>query len=96
MNRPGVVNPISNAKAELHFVVRRGKAAGVSLYPHVHSDGCYVVSPSRFEKDYIQVRSIDEVKAYLRRGYSLRMSNENAAGHRAPSLITPSSISGWR
>lgn len=83
-------------RPELHFVVQRGKAAGTVLYPHVHADGCYVVSPSRFEKDYVRVRSIDEVKEHLSRGYSLRMSNEDDPNHRSPSLIAPASIKGWR
>lgn len=88
-NEPGV-------RPELHFVVQRGKAAGTVLYPHVHADGCYVVSPSRFEKDYVRVRSIEEVRELLSRGYSLRMSNENDSHHRSPSLISPASIKGWR
>lgn len=83
-------------RPELHYVVQRGKAAGTVLYPHVHADGCYVVSPSRFEKDYVRVRSIDEVKEYLSRGYSLRMSNDDDPNHRSPSLISPDSIKGWR
>jgi len=80
----------------LHAVVKRGKAAGTILYPHLHDDGCYVVSLSRYEKDYIRVRSIDEVKEYLTRGYSLRMSNQNEANHRSASLISPGSIYGLR
>jgi hypothetical protein len=84
----------NNVSTALHALVRRGKAAGTVLSPHVHTDGCYVVSVSRYEKDYIRIRAIDELKEYLRRGYSLRMSNE--ATHRAPSLIAPASIIGWR
>jgi hypothetical protein len=87
---------IRTMKKEIHFVVQRGKAANTILYPHLHADGCYVVSPSRFEKDYIRVRSIDEVEIYLGRGYSLRMSNQDSANHRAPSLIAPGSIKGWQ
>lgn len=86
----------SNVSTALHAIVRRGKAAGTILTPHIHADGCYVVSASRYEKDYIRIRSIDEVKEYLGRGYSLRMSNQDEANHRAPSLIAPASIIGWR
>jgi len=52
------------------------------------------VSESRYEKDHIRIRSIDEVKEFLGRGYSLRMSNPEVAtiGH----LIAPASIVGWR
>jgi hypothetical protein len=82
----------SNEGTELHALVRRGAAAGAILSPHAHADGCYVVSPSRFKRDYIRVRSIEAVKDHLRRGYSLRMSNSA----RSPSLITPASVIGWR
>jgi len=88
----GAIGP----RIELRAVVKRGKAAGTVLYPHLHRDGCYVVSLSRYEKDYIRVRSVDEVKEYLGRGYSLRMSNQNEANHRSASLIAAGSIDGWR
>ena len=86
----------SDPRNALHAVVQRGKAVGTILYPHVHKDGHYVVSPTRYEKDYIRVRSLEEVKEHLRRGFSVRMSNPNQANHRAPSLVAPSSVSGWR
>lgn len=100
---PGV-DPVAGAQTgmlragdrKLFYVVQRGKAKGTILYPHVHADGRYVVSPSRFEKDYIRVQSLGEVIEYLHRGYSLRMSNETEPNHRSPSLIAPASISGWR
>ena len=53
------------------------------------------MSESRYEKDHIRIRSIDEVKEFLGRGYSLRMSTPEVAtpiGH----LIAPASIVGWR
>ena len=78
----------------LHTIVRRGKKSTI-LIPHIHGDGCYIVSESRYEKDHIRIRSIDEVKEFLGRGYSLRMSNPEVAtpiGH----LIAPASIVGWR
>jgi len=86
----------SNTSDGLRATVQRGKAAGTILTPHMHADSCYVVSPSRYEKDYIRIRSIDEARVYLRRGYSLRMSNPDVPNHRAPSLIKPASIIGWR
>jgi len=42
----------------LHSVVQRGKTAGTVLVPHLHADDSYVVSLSRFEKDYVRLRSI--------------------------------------
>ena len=59
---PNVPTLERNEITEPHFIVQRGKTAGTVLYPHVHADGCYIVSPSRFEKDYVRVRSINEVK----------------------------------
>jgi hypothetical protein len=80
----------------LQAVVQRGDAPGTILTPHIYADGCYVVSKSRYEKHYVRVRSIEEVRKYLGRGYSLRMSNQSQPAHRSPSLISPASITGWR
>lgn len=73
----------------MHAKVTRGKFTGALLTPHRHADGCYVVSKTRFERDYIRVTSEAEIIEWLRRGYRLRMSNP-AVG--APSLIAPESI----
>ncbi len=74
----------------LHFVVARGKSSGRTLHPHVHADGCYVVSPTRFERDYIRVHADQPLEDFLRRGLRLRMSAPGVA----PSLIIPDSIRG--
>ncbi len=79
-------------KSLIFAKVQRGGSAGVTLYPHKFRDGNYVVSKSRFQSDYIRLANIGEVKQYIERGYSLRMSNPSSAKHRAPSLISPSSI----
>jgi hypothetical protein len=78
------------SNAGLHVVVRRGEAVGTVLRPHIHSDGCYVVSPSRSEKDYIRVPAGEPLEPYLRRGLSLRMKAPGVA----QSLISPASIQG--
>ena len=75
--------------------VARGKNLGKELYPHKYSDGTYVVSTSRFEKDYVHVNNLADVVTYLKKGYHLRMSNP-ASGIRSPSLISPDVILGWR
>ncbi|MEY9441695.1 hypothetical protein [Bradyrhizobium elkanii] len=80
---------------ELHATVQRGRVKGSVLVPHRHADGCFVVSMTRFESDYIRLRSIQEVVEHLRRGYSLRMSALHGPT-KSPSLISPSSIVGWR
>ena len=72
--------------------VKRGKYAGTSLHPHRHNDGAYVVSLTRFEKDYVRVENLEAVAAYVKKGFSVRMSNV-AEGIHATSLIASSSIS---
>ena len=79
-------------KSTIFAKVKRGGNAGVTLYPHKFKDGNYVVSKSRFQSDYIRLTNIGEIKQYIEKGYSLRMSNPNSEKHRAPSLISPSSI----
>ncbi|MBN9511616.1 MAG: hypothetical protein J0I21_21210 [Alphaproteobacteria bacterium] len=76
----------------LHAIVSRGRHAGTTLRPHLHADGCYVVSPTRFERDYIRVSADEALEDYLQKGLSLRMSAPNIA----PSLICPASIRGKR
>jgi hypothetical protein len=73
----------------LHYVVKRGKAAGTVLRPHVQN-GHYIVSPTRFEMDYVFVPINESLEPYLSRGLSLRMSAPGVA----PSLISPASIRG--
>lgn len=92
LNSPGVtVMPEkSDEKRQLYSRVKRGKKAGALLVPHRYKDGCYIVSMTRFEEDQIRVGTIEEVIAYIRKGYKLRMSDpEHPAG---PSLISPGSI----
>ena len=75
----------------LHAFVARGPNSGTLLYPHLHRDGAFVVSKTRFERDYIRVTDATTLLAWLERGYSLRMSNPDA-GVRSPSLIEPGAI----
>ncbi|MCO6184594.1 hypothetical protein NHF56_00035 [Rhizobium sp. L1K21] len=74
-----------------HAFVARGAGKGKLLYPHVHEDGMYVVSPTRFEQDYQRIKTEADLEAWMLKGYRLRMSNI-AEGITAPSLIAPSSI----
>lgn len=75
----------------LTATVKRGNFRGVTLHPHKHADGMYVVSAERFEKDYVRVASLDEVERLVGLGLGCRMSNP-AAGVRASSLVAPASI----
>lgn len=78
-------------KAPLHAFVSRGQHAGELLYPHRHKDGSYVVSKSRFERDYIREPDPDALIGWLEKGFSLRMSNPDAGINEA-SLIKPGAI----
>jgi len=75
----------------IHAFVARGQHAGKLLYPHRHKDGSYIVSMTRFERDYVRVRDFDEILSWLERGFRLRMSNP-LDGVTAPSLIEPGAI----
>ena len=76
----------------ISFIVSRGDEPGAVLTPHLHEDGKYVASMTRFEKDYVRVESIRELGILARHGFSIRMSSSSSAKHRAPSLISPSSL----
>jgi hypothetical protein len=74
--------------SEFSYLVTDGADAGQMLTPHVHRDGCYVVSMTRFAEDYVRVPSGEPLLPWVQRGFSVRMS----APGRAPSLIHPTSI----
>ena len=79
----------SNLK--VHAFVSRGPKKGTILLPHRHEDGAYVVSMTRFERDYERVTNPDELLGWLEKGFRLRMSNTDA-GVAAPSLIAATAI----
>ncbi|NEI57974.1 hypothetical protein GR200_05145 [Rhizobium leguminosarum] len=82
---------MSKSKPHLHAFVSRGANSGEMLFPHLHEDGTYVVSKTRFEGDYVHLAAEDEILPWLEKGYGLRMSNPDK-GIISPSLITPESI----
>lgn len=69
--------------------VSRGPQKGEIVTPHRHEDGTYVVSPTRFKKDYIQVTTLDAFASEIRKGLKGRMSSPTVKG---PRLFSPSSI----
>ncbi len=77
---------------KLFSVVNRGYSAGTLLTPHLYDDGCFIVSFTRFEKDYVRAKDERELPDWVAKGYSVRMSNPSAKAHRSPSLISPDSI----
>lgn len=68
----------------------RGKYKGQPMYPHKHSNGTYVASPSRFEVDYVYVDTEEELEALVRSGLGVRMSNRDIK--QAASLISADKI----
>lgn len=68
----------------------RGDYKGQTLYPHLHQDGMYVATKSKYEVDYVRVPSIEELAALVRAGYGARMSNADIP--QAPSYIANSRI----
>ncbi|NNB08290.1 hypothetical protein HBN83_20525 [Pseudomonas fragi] len=75
---------------DLQAKVSAGDHKGKPLYPHLHKDGKYVASPTRFEIDYIRVDELDELEVLVRSGYAVRMSNPDIPN--APSLIITKNI----
>ena len=76
---------------KLHAFVARGPDKGSILYPHRHADGRYVVSPTKFERDYLFVSNADDLLSHLEAGLKLRMSNPSI-GLTAPRLINPENV----
>jgi hypothetical protein len=79
-----------NKKMDIQYRISRGKQAGTILTPHEYADGSFVVSKTRFAEDQINVKTTEEIKHYIDRGYSLRMSDPKSK--KSPSLIKPESI----
>jgi len=76
----------------MFYAVSRGSEPGVLLTPHMHEDGKYVASMTRFEQDYVRVESVRELGILAQHGFRIRMSNPSSINHRAPSLISPDSL----
>jgi len=76
----------------LTYGVTRGREKGVVLTPHKGDDGKYVASPTRFKKYYVKVEKVENLIPLMRKGYGVRMSNQDSDTHRGPSLIRPQGI----
>lgn len=72
----------------LTYVVTRGREKGV-VTPHKGDDGKYVASATRFKKDYVKVDNVEDLIPLIRKGYGVRMSNQDSDNHRMPGLIRP-------
>lgn len=69
--------------------VSRGPQKGEIVTPHRHEDGKYVVSPTRFENDYIRVATLEDFASQVRKGLKGRMSSPAVKG---PRLFSAKSI----
>lgn len=74
---------------KISAIVSRGPQKGEIVTPHRHEDGTYVVSPTRFEKDYIRVATLEDFAFQTRKGLKGRMSSPTVKG---PRLFSPKSI----
>ena len=80
---------------QLTYKVRRGRNVGATLTPHRHKCGRYVVSPTRYKRDYRYYSVLADVIADLKStGDSLRMSDKGSIVSKAPSLIRADRIDG--
>jgi curli biogenesis system outer membrane secretion channel CsgG len=77
---------------KLYCVVKCGRSVGTILTPHLHNDNCFVVSLSRFEKDYVRIKEESDLPNWVAKGYRVWMSNPSVKSHRSPSLISPGSM----
>lgn len=77
-------------------ITRRDPANGKVQTPHLYKGGYYKVADPAFGEDKkrakfeIKVRTLDEVLAFVRRGFHVRMSA--GRGEAGPSLITPDNL----
>jgi len=72
----------------MHYEIKSGKNEGDVLEPFKNKDGKYIVSKTRFKKDYVYVETVEQIKLYLEKGFKVRM----AAKGISPSLVSSNSI----
>jgi hypothetical protein len=78
----------------LQAKVRWGKEPGVVLKPHRFRNGKFKASEFKGGRSE-WADSEEDLKRFLRKGWSIRMSNPDSEHHRAPSLIVPAFVRGW-
>lgn len=86
----GDPDTVMNRMLPLTATKNRGAYKGQPLFPHLHHDGMYVATKSKYEVDYVRVPTIEELAALVRAGYGARMSNADIP--HAPSYIAHSKI----
>lgn len=73
-----------------YALIKSGPYKGMRQYPHLHPDGRYVATTSKFKADYVRVADEDELSALVRAGFGARLSNLSISN--APSYITKNSL----
>lgn len=76
---------------KIEYRVQSGSKAGSVHTPHRCADGTYVVSKTRYVRDYVHVTSLEVVLTYLDKGYRLRVSDPVTLS--SPSLVLKQSLS---
>jgi hypothetical protein len=66
-----------NLKVIMHltYTINKGLNQGKKLYPHRNKEGFYIASFTRFKKNYVYVRTEEELLDLIKKGYKIRMSN---------------------
>jgi hypothetical protein len=78
----------------LEATVRWGKEPGIILRPHKFKNGKFQAEEFK-GGDWKWVDGEEGLKQFLRRNWSIRMSDPESKQHRAPSLIVRRFIRGW-
>ena len=60
--------------ADIKVIGNRGANAGRIFTPHRTKDGTYIVTKTRFQKDYVYVHTADEIIENVKAGMGVRMS----------------------
>ncbi|MDO4937761.1 MAG: hypothetical protein Q4E62_07585 [Sutterellaceae bacterium] len=60
--------------SDIHYIPSRGNNAGKVMVPHQTKSGEYVVSMTRFQKDYVYVSTLEEILENVKKGFGIRMS----------------------
>ena len=68
---------------QIRYIPKRGRLAGKILTPHIYKNGNYVVSKDRFSEKQVIVNTLEEIYAYLVKGYGVRVSYKG----KSPSLV---------
>jgi hypothetical protein len=64
--------------------------AGEPLFPHLHEDGMFVATKTKFKADYVRVETLEQLEALVNGGYGARMSNPDIKN--APSFKSNKNI----